>query len=318
MVIFNRLMAALFAIAFAVVAPIGAVAFNVDKNVLSEPVWHRAIDQTHFAEGIRNIVVEQFGSEPDSPYANLPEEERQQLALALLPDEALQPVLNEMVVQWVAYGRAERDDIVIPASDLIHGMKDRFPAAILAIIADKPVCQDRESYGSFLCRPRPEDQTEFERRLNESTERGWRDASENQFTFPAGARSADAIEMHRAFIQLMNVTPYIAVGLIVLVAFFAVRGVRGMLLWIGVPLMIAGALVIGFAFLGNLMLLDMVSSLPANLSRPEQDATRRLLEFVFGDFVENFMIWGVAGAATGFGMTVGGSFMPRADSATAA
>lgn len=318
MVIFNRLMAVLFAIAFVIVAPIGAVAFNVDKNVLSEPVWQRAIETTNFADGMREVVVSQMRGGPDSPLATLPEDDRRQLAHTLLPDETLNPVLDEFVTQWVAYGRAERDNISISTATITEGVVERFPAAVLALIETKPVCESPESYGSFTCRPRPEDQAEFERRLHASMEGAEAEMMQNSLVQPLGERDAETIEIHRTLIAAMKVAPYVALGLIALVAFFSVRGVRGLLLWVGVPLMVAGALVIGCALLGNLMLQEMLNAVPQDSSRPENDAVRPLFEVVFGDFVKNFTVWGAISAVTGFGMTIGGSFMPRAESSDAA
>jgi hypothetical protein len=248
----------------------------------------------------------------------LPEEDRRQFAQAVLPDETLHPLLDEFVTQWVAYGRAERDDVVISTANLTDGIMDRYAPALLAVIETKPVCQSRESYGTLTCRPRPADQAEFERRLNESIEHARIDLAQNQIVQPLGERDAETIEMHRAFIQVMKVAPYVAVGLIAFVGFFAVRGVRGLLLWIGVPLMFAGALVIGCALLGNLMLQEMLNSIPQQSARPENEAVRPMFELVFGAFVKNFTVWGAVGAVTGFGMTIGGSFMPRAEHADAA
>ncbi len=312
-------LAAICAIAFVLVAPIGAVAFNVDRNVLFVPVWTRAMEEARFADAIRATVVGQLRDEPDAPFQALPEEDLQLMANTIMPAETMQPLIEEFVTQWVAFGRAEREDIAVPMTAFTHELQARFPASILAIIADKPVCPRREDYGSFTCRPPPADQAEFEQRLNEAATQAWSGLPQTFTIAEAGDLDEGERAVHRTLVRAMSVAPYIALGLLAMVALLAARGVRGFLVWIGVPLMVGGALVIGCWLLSNLILREMIKGVLEGGDTDQMTAAVvPMLNAVLGSFVQNLMVWGAIGTATGFGMTIAGSFMPRVEDVEAA
>lgn len=316
MVIFNRLMAVLFAIAFVIVAPIGAAAFNVDRIFLSAPNLMRAADEVDFYGAMSDYAATQLRAGDDAPLATLPEEDVQEIATSMLPREVLRPIIEDAFTQLVAVAHAEREDVTISMVAFKQEMRTRFPDAILRVVADKPVCASPEEYGSYTCRPRPADQAQYEQNVRETAAHAWGENVPDTYSIlPAGSVSAEQRDAMFAFSIVVAYAPYAALVLLALVALFAVRGVRGFLLWIGMPLMVAGLLLVVCWLLSSLGADTIVQNLEAD---PASAVALPLFRSLFDSFVQNMMIWAGVVAVTGFGMTIGGSFMPRADAEEAA
>lgn len=319
---YSRFLGVLCALAFAVCAPIGVLAFNVDHNILSAPKWLAAAEEADLRGGMITVVTNQLSAAPDSPLANLPPEDVHEIATGLLPTEVLQPVIEQAITALVAFGRAERDDVSISMTDFKREMQTRFPTVLQQMLADKPVCANRAEYNSYSCRPRPQDQAEFDQRVREGAAHAWGDLPETHTFISADSLTAEQLEVRAGFVRIMTLSPYLALVLGLLIAVFAVRGVRGLLLWIGIPLLVAGLLLFCVWGMGEAIQLGVLETLSENTGNADSDAANAALapvfEVVAGDFVRGLMAWAAAVAATGFGMTIAGALMPRAQATEAA
>jgi len=318
---FNRFIAVLFAIAFVIAAPVGVMSFNVDRTFLSAPNLMRAADEVDFYGAMSAYAASQLRTGEDAPLATLPEEDVTQIASTMLPREVLRPIVEETFTQLVEFGRAERDAVEVSMVAFKQEMHTRFPEAILRVISTKPVCASREDYGSYTCRPRPEDQAQYEQHMREAAVHAWGENVPDTYSFvPTGSVTPEDRMTRAAVAVVMKYAPFVALGLLALVAFFAVRGVRGLLLWLGVPLMISGLLLVLCWLLSSLGADEMVRTMETGVG-PDDAANRVALPMfqnLFDGFVRSMMIWAGVVAVTGFGMTIAGAFLPRAESTEAA
>lgn len=309
---FNRFIAVLFAIAFVICAPIGVLAFNIDRAFLSAPHLMQQADEVDFYSGIGQLVSTQLRSADDGGLAQLPDAEIDHLVAAIVPREVVRPVVETAVTETVAFARGEREEVVVSMAAFKHELQTRFPEALLALVATKPVCASRNEYGSYTCRPRPADQAEYEARVRDGAVRAWAEVPDSRIFISAESMSSEQREAIFAFNVVVKYAPWVALGLLGLIAFFAVRGVRGLLLWLGVPLMVAGLFTVGCWLLSSIGSDEIVRTIQED-SDPGNVAVLPLFQAIFADFVRSLMIWAGIIAVTGFGMTIGGALMPRAD-----
>ena len=318
---FNRFIAVLFAIAFVIAAPVGVMAFNLDRTFLSAQNLMRAADEVDFYGAISAYAAEQLRTGEDAPLATLPEEDVRQIASTMLPREVLRPIVEETFTQLVAFGHAERDNVEVSMVTFKQEMRTRFPEAILRAVSTKPVCASREEYGSYTCRPHPADQAQYEQNVREAAAHAWGENVPDTYSFvPTGTVSPEDRAGRAAVAAVMKYAPFIALGLLASIAFFAVRGVRGLLLWLGVPLMISGLLLVVCWLLSSLGADEIIRNLETDVG-PDAAANAiaaPLFQPLFDSFVRSMMIWAGVVAVTGFGMTIAGSFLPRAESSDAA
>ncbi|MGE0741549.1 MAG: hypothetical protein AB7O98_09420 [Hyphomonadaceae bacterium] len=308
-------LAAFCAVAFVIAAPIGVAAFSVDRNFLSVATWRSALDRTGFYSALPDMFTATLRQEEGAAYGALPEADVRAIAENILPAEVARPVIDDMISQLVAYGRAESDRIDISLTDLKQEMETRFPQAILQHISARPVCARREDYGSFNCQPRPEDRAEYEARLREAARVAWAHTPDS-FTYPDGASGPNEEQRaaHVGLAKLMTVAPYAPLVLLAFVAIFAVRGTRGFLLWIGAPLMAAGAALWGLWALGRFTAREMVDAMREDFA--PTDPSMMLVppfDLVTTEFVQQLFLWALVVSVAGFGMTVAGAMTPRTE-----
>lgn len=296
----------------------------------------------------RKVIAcyEQAGETPPSsitggnmPFLdNLTIEQWQELFLILLPPDILQYMTESALDETFAYLNGERDTASLPMdkfkANLISGGGDDL---ILLILSAQPTCTEEQiaqlqsaSFGEegsppIFCAAQGKTlailSTELRRQLNEAIS-----SVPNKATFIKPPSTSDSSnengpfsgknpqEVLKKINLVIHLSPLLPLVLLLLVAVFGVRSVKGWLRWWGIPILIVGliTLIIGIALRP---LLDwawinyIVAKIPPLVSASLGELGHSLAVSLIRDFATWIMIEAALIFALGLGGIIGSYFV---------
>lgn len=234
------------ALAFIVAAPLAVIAFNAQAQ-LSTPAVTQLLERENFYDQAVVALFQQARTAEVSPgdpnqgyvFTELEDEELRAYITTIWPREEFNALTRNFTGAVFGYLRGETDTARVTID--LNAIADRTWQASLAAVANKPACVRGRSYALFACRPPAQAMPDFERTVRSSIS----STMPSEFVYPPADQANIPLAQRRLVTQAATYAPFIAGGLLVLIALFAVRGMRGLMLWWGWPALFAGGIGLG-------------------------------------------------------------------------
>ncbi len=247
----KALLALLFAIGAALSAPVALFAYNVEHNVLNKSAAHALLERGGLYTDLPRLAAESADEERPEALSEASSEDRFKLFSVLLAPDAIRPYIEHATDQFVGLARGESDVAVISSAELKRALRERMPQALEAATAGKPTCprgslRDADQHW-LTCRPSPSEAGQYRERVLAAVDRSLAKMPES---YRVPSTDSDARELEQQFpralrAQLVQAAGWgwlVPVGLLVLIAMLYAHSRRAMAAWVGMSILIGGAL----------------------------------------------------------------------------
>lgn len=313
----GKALAFVCALAFIVAAPLAVIAFNAQAQ-LSAPSVTRLMERENVYDQAIDALFQKARTAEVSPgnpsqgyvFSALEDEELRAYVTTIWPRAEFEALTQSFTGAVFGYLRGETDTARV-AIDL-DAIADRTWQATQAAVANLPLCAQRNA-APFSCRPPPQAMGDLERSVRASIS-GTMPA---EFVYPPADQADIPLAQRQLVTKIATYAPFIAGGLLVLIALFAVRGVRGLLLWWGWPALFAGAIGLGCWLLLRGAIAQGIVEMNAHAADNAQDdiwneMARNLLSAASNDYLGDIALQSGVLAGAGLLMTIAARFVaPR-------
>ncbi len=340
-----RIFAVLFAAFFVISAVPSLILVNIDRRMLNASTYIYVLNRQQAYTRLPQVIAEQLvmsppmgggNQEATGPAAFIKDinaTDWGNLITALVPPEVLRRNTENLIVQLFAYLNGNQNTVSIAWAPIKNRLNSQAALnGILALIRAQPACSVLQlaqlegqgtANGSLLCRPpevvlnlmTPAIRSALDSAVSQIPEQttilspasGGNSASSGQ---PGPAPSAK----FRQARLIMLLSPDIPVGFLLLVTLLAVRDLKGLLRWWGIPAFIIGVIslvsagIVSVSF-ENIWGEFLAGALPVNLSSGAVSLVHDLVHALLQVLVGSIIIGSTLLVLLGLGLWIGSAFI---------
>lgn len=258
-----RFLALLCAFLFVITTGGALVLYNAETRLFNASLYIDALESQGIYDRLPTLAAESLAVAPDgndtnSPrtYLNLlPIESWETVFRALLPPEVSRPMAEQALHSVIDYLNGESDTAHLSLARFkTHLSGAAGSESLLAVLRAQPACTLEqivqvtigslfgEPAGFVLCNPSDELLDLFQPLLQAQMQTVASTIPDSLDLTPDVEGTVHPLDGLRSARAWMRISPYIPIGLLLLITLFAVRDLRGWLSWWGIPILLGGLL----------------------------------------------------------------------------